>query len=67
MVCSWPGTALDEGSTEDGVRLHSLKLAKVGFHAGSGGDLSQHAQTAANLLSCVGDTQDARAGPPTRV
>jgi len=56
-----------QGSPEDRVRLHGLRLANVGFHASSGDDFSQGAQTAAKLSSCIEETQDARVGPPTRV
>lgn len=44
-----------QGSPEGGVRLHGLKLASVGFHAGSGDDFSQGAPTAAKLSSCIED------------
>lgn len=55
-----------QGSPEDGLRLHGLKLANVGLRAGSGDDFSRGAQTAAKLSSCIEGTQDVRAGPPTR-
>lgn len=55
-----------QGSPEDGVRLHSLKLPNMVFHTGYGDAFLQNAQTAAKLSSCTEDTQDAREGPPTR-
>lgn len=64
-MISWQGSTLDRAwiSAEDGVRLHGLELANMGFHDGSGVDFSEGLQTSAKLSP---STEDTEADPSTK-